>query len=85
MKLSMQNLHTLPVNGFIHTLLLTHGINEMFNNEFNESLISDLNNALNTALNDSLNNALDDEINLEPHEVEVSNFCKNETELQHLQ
>ena len=85
MKLSMQNLHTLPVNEFIHTLLLTCGINEMFNNKFNGSLISDLNNTLNTALNNSLNNALNNKINLEPYEVKVSDFHKDETELQHLQ
>ena len=85
MKLSMQNLHTLPVDESVHTLLPTCGINEMFNNEFNGSLTSDSNDALNTALNDPLNNALDNEINLEPYEIEVSNFCEDETELQHLQ
>ena len=81
----MQNLHTLPVNESVHTLLPTCSINKMFNNEFNESLISDLNNALNAALNNSLNNALNNEINLEPYKVEVFNFCEDETELQHLQ
>ena len=84
-KLSMQNLHTLPVDESVHTLLPTHSINEMFNNEFNGPLTSDLNDALNTALNDLLNNALNDEINLEPHKVEVPDFHEDETELQHLQ
>ena len=50
----MQNLHTLPVDGSIHTLLPTCGVNEMFNSEFNGPLISDLNDALNDALNTAL-------------------------------
>ena len=54
MNLSMQNLHTLPVDGSVHTLLLTCGVNEMFNSEFNEPPTSDLNDASNYALNTAL-------------------------------
>ncbi len=165
----MQNLHTLPVDDSVHTLLPTHGVNEMFNSESNGPSTSDLNNALNHALNTALtaastaavnaalnaaantavntalittvntalntavntaltttvnaaaitalttavntaantalitavnaalnttvnaaanavlNDAFDEEINLEPHEVGVPDFCQDETELQHLQ
>ena len=51
MDLSMQNLHTLPVDGSVHTLLPTRGVNEMFNSESNGPPTSDLNNAPNHALN----------------------------------
>ena len=51
MDLSMQNLHTLPVDGSVHTLLPTRGVNEMFNSESNGPPTSDLNDAPNHALN----------------------------------
>ena len=63
----------------------TTTVNAAVNTALTTAANTALNTAANAAVNAVLNNTFDEEINLEPHEVGVPDFCQDETELQHLQ